>query len=815
MDYSRLPDEIKAYPCFAVSGASKAPMGIGANGKLRLISVNEPSARMTFAQAVAVRDANVNLVTHATKKDGTVEQRTGLDIGFILSDLDPFTVIDLDVKDATTHPHNPELWTTPEDFRAATNIYEKFNSFTEWSRSGKGLHVWVRGDIGAGFRKGCIEIYSRDRYMICTGKVFLDRPIVENQPLLGVLVSEMRPLPTFTKLVEEEELEADWYILKTALEASNGDKFRDLYDGKWVGYESQSEADLALMSMLAFYSRSNEQCRRMFRKSGLGRRDKAIKNNVYLNRTLTVIRGRIAAAERADIQAVLLAHKTRMDLIAKLQHGEAPTDSRLFENSASMSTPLLTTGSPPVDQQPEAALVNMIPTNDQPPANGELEWPPGGLGQVARFIYANSYLPIREVSIVAALGLAGGLCGRAWNIPQSGLNIYVVLVARSAIGKEAMHTGISTLMSAATEQEPSVAPVADFTEYASGPALMKAVLREPCFVNVLGEWGRKLQRMSKDDGGDAAMQTLRTAMTNLYQKSGMTSTVGGLGYSNKEDNVESMYGVAYSMIGETTPTTFYESLTEDMMADGFLSRFTIVNYEGDRPPTRTTPIQHTPDPSLVSMITNIRVHAMEQQTTVGRVNAIPVKALPEAANAVAQFEEFTSQMIRATAVESERQIWNRASLKVQRIAALLAVFDGWYEPRITLAHFEWAKELVRRDVTHMLEKLKGGSIGTTDNTRELRLKEVCREYLDPNYTPAVSYGVITKMRQNSIVTRDYLSRKTNAHSSFYKHQRGHAAVLTTTIQTLIDDGVLMHVKDGVGLEQYGFAGKCYRILSVK
>jgi hypothetical protein len=304
-----LPQEITQYPCFAVSGASKAPMGIGANGKLRLISVHEPSARMTFANALAVRNANRDLVTYATKKDGTVEQRTGLDIGLILSELDPFTVIDLDVKDATTHPHNPELWTTPEDFRAATKIYEKFDSFTEWSRSGKGLHVWVRGDIGAGFRKGCIEIYTRDRYMICTGKVFLDRPIVHNQPLLDALVSEMRPLPTFTKLVEEPEEDGDWYILQMGLNAANADKFRNLYDGKWVGYDSQSEADLALMSMLAFYSRSNEQCRRMFRKSGLGRRDKAIKNNVYLDRTLTLIRSgqaeRKASSDKVDISGLL------------------------------------------------------------------------------------------------------------------------------------------------------------------------------------------------------------------------------------------------------------------------------------------------------------------------------------------------------------------------------------------------------------------------------------------------------------------------------------------------------------------------------
>src|SRR5690606_28575580 len=60
---------------------------------------------------------------------GAAESR-GWRVGNVLDAADPFTVIDLDIKDATTHPDQPELWTTPEDLERFESIARIFDSYT-------------------------------------------------------------------------------------------------------------------------------------------------------------------------------------------------------------------------------------------------------------------------------------------------------------------------------------------------------------------------------------------------------------------------------------------------------------------------------------------------------------------------------------------------------------------------------------------------------------------------------------------------------------------------------------------------------------
>ncbi|MGK2912621.1 MAG: hypothetical protein ACSLE1_22910 [Sphingobium sp.] len=211
-----------------------------------------------------------------------------------------------------------------------------------------------------------------------------------------------------------------------------------------------------------------------------------------------------------------------------------------------------------------------------------------------------------EVAITAALGLMAGICGKVWVIPKSGLNLYVVLVARSGIGKEALHSGIADLVSACLLHSPVAGNFVDFTEYASGPALIKALSQNQCFVNVSGEIGRRFLAMSSTK--ESSMRTLRTQLTNLYTESAPNSIAGGISYSSQENNVESMKGVAFSLIGETTPGTFYECLTPAMMEDGFMSRFLVIEYIGDRPEKNPAQVEHPPQ-KLVTYLAGLMNHA--------------------------------------------------------------------------------------------------------------------------------------------------------------------------------------------------------------
>jgi len=68
------------------------------------------------------------------------------------------------------------------------------NSYAEYSQSGRGLHIFIKGCIpGSRRRKGNVEIYDSDRFFCVTGKQFPGTPhtINTNQDALDELYAEV------------------------------------------------------------------------------------------------------------------------------------------------------------------------------------------------------------------------------------------------------------------------------------------------------------------------------------------------------------------------------------------------------------------------------------------------------------------------------------------------------------------------------------------------------------------------------------------------------------------------------------------------
>ncbi|MGQ0443025.1 MAG: DUF3987 domain-containing protein [Methylophilaceae bacterium] len=451
-------------------------------------------------------------------------------------------------------------------------------------------------------------------------------------------------------------------------------------------------------------------------------------------------------------------------------------------------------------------------TNDSSQANvalaaeqpEHLAWPPGFAGALAQFIYHSAPRPVAEVAIVGALGLLAGICGRRWVVSNTGLNLYLILVARSAIGKEAMHTGIATLVIAASKKAPDTERFVSFTDFASGPALIRAVSENNCFVNVAGEFGHKFAKMARAKEGPE--NTLRNVLTNLYAKSGPLSIAGGISYSDKERNTNVNAGIAYSLVGETTPSTFYDAITQDMMCDGFMSRFTVIAYEGDRPNKNPYP-ELIPSEKCVNHLSDIVLQAVQHDL---RNHYQDVYVSTDAGLVLSAFEdECDSNIRKAGDDESRRQMWNRAHLKALRIASLLAVADNCLNPYITTVHADWAIDLVRRDIGLFSKRLNNGDIGDGDDVRQNKILALLLEYFSQDLPEAWEH--LEPMKHTGIVSYNWLQNRTQRLSAFEKHPLKSTAALRQTLDSLINCGFIIEVPKLNMAERFGKQSKAYFI----
>jgi putative DNA primase/helicase len=196
-------------------------------------------------------------------------------IGFVFTKDDPFAGIDLD--DCLDDDGVPADW--------ALDIIERLATYCEVSPSGRGFKLFVRGTLpGGGTKKGQVELYDQDRFFTLTGNKFGSHDVVEaRQEQLEDLYRTVNKDQINTEHGDAEPPPGnpvdipDSLLLQKAREnRRTGELFVRLFDhGDTTGYYSPSEADMALMKLLAFWTnRDKAQMIELFGESKLGQREK-------------------------------------------------------------------------------------------------------------------------------------------------------------------------------------------------------------------------------------------------------------------------------------------------------------------------------------------------------------------------------------------------------------------------------------------------------------------------------------------------------------------------------------------------------------
>jgi putative DNA primase/helicase len=214
-------------------------------------------------------------------------------IGFMFSKDDPYIGIDID------HCVTDEV---PNAF--AQEVIELLDSYTEFSPSGDGVHIIIKGTLpsyvlGTGKKspKLGLEVYRYGRYFTFTGNRENDNEVFERtdevHDLFYKFLKEEEPVkPKLAKGENRVTFLSNSELWEKMFSSRSGDGIRDLFNGELVNND-HSASDLALCNHLAFWTdKDGTKMDAMFRESALYRDkwDKVHHSNgeTYGERTIAI-----------------------------------------------------------------------------------------------------------------------------------------------------------------------------------------------------------------------------------------------------------------------------------------------------------------------------------------------------------------------------------------------------------------------------------------------------------------------------------------------------------------------------------------------
>ncbi len=757
-------------------------------------SVTNPASWGTFAQACAAPMTCTEPVPwDASLNNGeggpalSVDETGFSGIGFVLTPADPYGFIDLD----DTHGDQ-------EAFQRQLKVFSEFNSYSELSPSGQGMHIIIRGNIPHGRRRAAIEVYSSERYMTMTGNVQRDAPIAERQQLFELLFDQMGgPANNYQVGVDQAETQSDDEIIAMASGAVNGDKFSKLYRGEiteWYGPqhghqgEGRSEADFALVDIVAFYTQNKAQVARIFLGSALAQREKYQSRHGAKLIEYMVEKSFDRQLPPIDIEGLRIAFDNLMKGGAAAEPGG-------------------TTAAPTIGNGPVGTACAGAGTspNLQAAVN---PFPPGLLGAVASFIYDQSPRPSEVVALAGAVAFLSGICGRAYNVSGTGCNQYVLLLAQTGIGKDTVASGTSKLFAAIAASVPSVMDFKGPGEFVSSAGVIKWLDKKPCVLSVLGEFGKKMKEMAAPNA-NAHLHGVSRVLLQLYSKSGQGQVLDPMAYSDSQKNTNPIQSPALTIFGETVPESFFDGLDESLIADGLLPRFLTFENKTARPYLKEGTEHILPPFALVQQLADLTAACL---TLAHNRNVHNVGLDQEATERFRDFDKWTTDQINNAKYDVYKQLWNRAHLKALKLAAIWAIGNNYLNPVIDFAATMWATNLVVEQTLKLIAKFETGQVGTVGGSESKQLGEVIRAiatYNKEDWSRYAKYGGTWEMHRDGVITSAHIQRRVMAMACFRHDRLGANNAINRCFKILLEGDELREVPKAQMQEKYGTGPRAF------
>lgn len=492
-------------------------------------------------------------------------------VGFVLSDHDEFTGIDLD--DCINDEGDPEPW--------AQEILDLAETYCETTPSGHGLRLIARGKVERSVKQNSagVEIYRDKRYLTITGDHWPGSPV------------DIRPAPKTLELlmrrVEQARAVASVAVTAPTPSSSTSDRALDEIKDLLSHIPPDCGYDEWLNVLMALHFETNGtgiDIADQWSSGGSkykGRREIEAKWRSFKS-------GGITGGTLAEIARRYGANLSKIAIEHLLPPCNSDDLQQMSKNADNMlASALKRRGIRNVVTAPDGTVAD-AETGEIIGAGGEgagteatrfdqiaigrgVDWTqPGGLIEdIATWIMSISRWPNRPLAVAAAVSIVSALCGRHLYSPEgSSLNVYVIGLAGTGVGKGSAISAPATVLSAA-----GLAQLHTTLKSFSVSGFEDMITDHPCCVATSDEIGPNLFRKMAHRNSSTHEQAMRGPILELWSRFiGMPPFETTRRAKAQPVKIPSP---ALTIFGVSTPKEFYNAVTSGSVSDGFLNRFLI------------------------------------------------------------------------------------------------------------------------------------------------------------------------------------------------------------------------------------------------
>ena len=248
-------------------------------------------------------------------------------------------------------------------------------------------------------------------------------------------------------------------------------------------------------------------------------------------------------------------------------------------------------------------------------------------------------------SLTALFTIASAITARGYYThTRCSTNLFMILIAKTGAGKNNIVKIPNTAMKILKQQDKII------TSKISSEGAMDDIFKyQTSAIQIADEFGDLLGHMLNDKGG--YLQAVASKMKMLYSlsngtyNSGRYSSAGG---KHKTANAWSLEHPCYGLVGLTTQAQLLINLKDNMLHDGFINRFIILNGQDIKPVFHDNPLFDIPI-AIEKHIKSIKISRLIYRNEDGDV----VKFTNLNANGIKYFKDEEYQIVKLSSDANE------------------------------------------------------------------------------------------------------------------------------------------------------------------